>query len=288
MNTFSGVNKFNGPPSFFNFFESNLQVSLVSMSISVPNRDTTTIVVVSTELMENKVRVSNASNVVGSIRSMLNGPLKVGLVSMGVSVPDGNVSIIFSDSTFKVSNSVRGKSRGQIELLSGLGKLFGFLVGLLGFNRDETPFKVGLVNIVPLGDWVVVSGGCSLNMNAFVGVSKSDSPVVSTLVVKVNLQVSLVSMSISVPSRDTTTIVGVSTELMENIVGISNASNVVSSVWASDDGPLKVCLVSMGASVPDGDVSIIFANATFEVSNSVRVEGRDNKDFSSRVGEFEW
>jgi len=75
---------------------------------------------------------------------------------------------------------------------------------------------------------------------------------------------------------------------MENIVRISNASNVVSSVWASDDGPLKVCLVSMGASVPDGDVTIIFANSTFEVSNSVRVEGRDNKDFSSRVGEFEW
>jgi len=288
MNTFSGVNKFNGPPSFFNFFESNLQVSLVSMSISVPNRDTTTIVGVSTELMEDKVRVSSASNVVRSIRSILDGPLKVCLVSMGVSVPDGDVSIIFANSTFEVSNSVWGKSRGQIELLSGLGKLFWFLVGLLGFNRDETPFKVGLVNIVPLGDWVVVSGGCSLNMNAFVGVSKSDGIVVSTLVVKVNLQVSLVSMSISVPSRDTTTIVGVSTELMENIVGISNASNVVSSVWASDDGPLKVCLVSMGASVPDGDVSIIFANATFEVSNSVRVEGRDNKDFSSRVGEFEW
>jgi len=288
VNTFSRVNKFDSPPSFFNFLESNLQVSLVSMSVLVPDRDTTTIVVVRTKLMEDKVGVSRTVNIVGSVGSGRNGPLEVCLVSMGGFVPSSDMSIIFTNAIFEMGNNVISKSALDVALLPGLGELFRFLVVLLGFNRDEAPFKVGLINIVPLGDWVVVSRGGSLNVNTLVGMSKSDGPEVSTLVVKMNLQVGLVPMSVLVPDRDTTTIVVVSTKLMEDKVGVSRTVNMVGSVGSPRNGPLEVCLVSMSASVPNSDMSIIFTNAIFEMGNSVWVKGRDNVDFLSGVCEFEW
>jgi len=288
VNTFSRVNKFDGPPSFFNFLESNLQVSLVSMSVLVPDRNTSTIVAVSTKLMEDKVGVSHTLNIVGSIGSVRNGPLEVCLVSMGAFVPSSDLSIIFTNSTMEMSNNVISKSALDVALLPGLSELLRFLVVLLGFNRDEAPFKVGLINIVPLGDWVVVSSGGSLNVNTLVGMSKSDGPEVSTLVVKMNLQVSLVSMSVLVPGRNTSTIVVVSTKLMEDKVGVSCTLNIVGSIGSTRNGPLEVCLVSMSASVPNGDLSIIFTNSTMEMGNSVWVKGRDNEDFLACVSEFEW
>jgi len=207
---------------------------------------------------------------------------------MSAFVPNSDVSIIFTNSTGKMSNNVVSKSTLEVELLSGLSEVFWFLVGLLGFNRDKAPFKVGLINIVPLCDWGVVGGLCSLNVNTLVGMSKSDGPIISTLVVKINLQVGLVSMSVLVPSRDTSTIVMGSTKLMEDKVGVSHAGNMISSIWSSVDSPLKIGLVSMSASVPNSDVSIIFTNSTVKMCNSIWVEGRNNVDFLSRVGKFEW
>jgi len=98
------------------------------------------------------------------------------------------------------------------------------------FDWNESPFKVCLVDIVPLCDWGVVGGLCSLNVNTFSIVNKFNSPPSFFNFLESNLQVSLVSMSVLVPSRDTSTIVIGSTKLMEDKVGVSSTVNIVGSI----------------------------------------------------------
>jgi len=151
-------------------------------------------------LMEDVVRVNSTCNMVSSIWARCDGPLKVGLVSMSVSIPDGNLGIIFGSTSLQVGNSIWGESTDKVELLSLVGELFGFSVSFVGFNWNEGPFEVSLVNIVPLGDGVTISMGSILDMYAFSRMSKSDRIPISTFMIKVNLQVSLVSMSVLVPN----------------------------------------------------------------------------------------
>jgi len=69
------------------------------MSVLVPNRNSSSVVMVRTMLMEDEVRINSTSNVIGSIRSRNDGPLHVGLMSMSVLVPDGDLSIIVGVTT---------------------------------------------------------------------------------------------------------------------------------------------------------------------------------------------
>jgi len=104
VNTASGVNKGNSVPTSANITEVNLQVSLVSMCVLVPERDFSTIVAVGTELVQYEVRIDGRTQVVIAIVSGSEGPLQVGLMTMSVLVPTRNFGIVMSGSTKDMSN----------------------------------------------------------------------------------------------------------------------------------------------------------------------------------------
>jgi len=91
----------------------------VAVGVLVPNRDSTIVIMVRTKLVEDEVGVNSRLDVVVSIRSLADGPLEIGLVSMGVLVPTCDWGIIVSDSTLQMSNWA--KSALKEESLSMFG-----------------------------------------------------------------------------------------------------------------------------------------------------------------------
>ena len=78
----------------------------MSVGVLVPDGNVSIIVVVSTMLMEDEVGVNAGLDVVGSIRTVGESPLEIGLVTVGVLIPDGNWGVITGNSSLQVGNSV--------------------------------------------------------------------------------------------------------------------------------------------------------------------------------------
>jgi len=156
MNTFSGVGKFEGIPSSTKFFKFKLEITLVAMSGLVPQGNSTIVFAVGSMLMNYKVCVNCGFNVVMAIGGIGHFPLEIVLMTVGGSAPDGNFGFIVGSSTMNVSNSVISKMTYKITSFSALGEFFGALVVLLLLDSNKSPFKVCLVNIIPLGNVGVV------------------------------------------------------------------------------------------------------------------------------------
>ena len=120
VNTFSGVDKSDGPPFTSFVVELDLQVSLVSVGVLVPDGNVSVVVAVGTMLMEDEVWINAGLDEEVSSRGVSDGPSKVGLVSVGVLVPAGNWGVITSNSSLQVGNW--SKLTLKEEWLSTLGK----------------------------------------------------------------------------------------------------------------------------------------------------------------------
>jgi len=157
----------------------------VAVGILVPNRDSTIVFMVRTKLVEDEVGVNSRLDVVGTIRSMGESPLEIGLVSMGVLVPTCDWGIIVSNSSLQMSNWA--KLTLEVESLSTSCKVVWAAPVLLVLDRNKSPLQVCLIDVVPLGDWGSIGSSGTINMNTFAVVDESDGPPFTSLVVELDL-----------------------------------------------------------------------------------------------------
>jgi len=181
----------------------------MTMSSLVPEGDGTIVLVVGSELVNDKVGVDDRFNVVVSIASFRNLPFKVVLMTMSVLAPKGDLSFVVGSTTKDVSYSVGGEFALKVERFVGLREFLWLFVVPLWFlvNSLELPLKVVLVNPIPLVDGCVVMGGGTKNVNILSGVDKFNAVVTISTVVEVHTAVTLVSMSGTVPKGDGSSIV---------------------------------------------------------------------------------
>jgi len=117
MNTLVRMNKMNGMPTITTVVEVYTQVSLVSMGSFIPQVNVAIILAVCTQLVEDKMGINGGLDEITTIRSRGKSPLQVVLVSVGASVPNGDVGFIVGSSTMNVSNGGRSNSRNEKESL---------------------------------------------------------------------------------------------------------------------------------------------------------------------------
>jgi len=275
VDAFSRVNKFDGIPTVAKFVKFHLNVTLVAMSSLVPEGDSSVVFAVGSKLVHGKVGVDACFKEVVSTTSFRKFPFEVILVTMSILAPEGDLSFVVSSSTKDVSNSVRGKFALDVESFVALGEFLGLFVGLLYLlvNSLELPFKVVLVNPIPLVDGSVVVGGCTINMDILSRVNKFNAVVTISTVMEVHTAVTLVSMSGPVPESDGSSVVRVGSELVNYKVGVNCGLDPITTIWSTGQSPLQVILVSMSILAPNGKLSFIVSSSTKDVGNSVRCEG---------------
>jgi len=104
-------------------------------------------------------------------------------------------------------------------------------------SRHETPFKIVLVNGIPLSHCGVVCSRSSVNMDTLSTVLKADEPKPIAGMFEAYMQITLMSVSCFVPQRDCISVVGSRSSLVhdkvtiasrgdeENIIATRNAFN---------------------------------------------------------------
>jgi len=221
MDTFARVNKFDSIPTISEFVKFHLNITLVAMSSLVPEGDRRIVFVGCSLLMHDEVGINAALKEVVTTSSIRKFPFEVILVTMSVLAPNGDLSFIVSSASKDVCNSVVGEFALNVEGLVALDEVLWLFVGLLGFGRLELPFKVVLVNPIPLIDGSVVMGGCSQNVDILSRVYKFNAVVAISAIVEVHTAVTLVTMGGSVPKGDGSSVVRVSSLLVNNKVGVN-------------------------------------------------------------------
>jgi len=156
----------------------------------------------------------------------------------------------------------------------------------LAFNK--LPFEIRLLDPIPLVDSSVVVGGGSENMHEFAIVDESNAIPSTTAVVEVDLQVSLMSMSILVPEGNLTCIIAVGSQLVDDKVGINSRVNEVVPIGSLGNSPSEIGLMTMSVTVPDAEFGVVMGGSTKDMSNCVRGKLGNNKHLFSASCEVVW
>jgi hypothetical protein len=124
---------------------------------------------------------------------------------------------------------------------------------------DESPFKVWLINLVPLGDRGVV--GVGRNVKVFVTVGETDVPEIVSGRFESDLEISLVAMGGLIPCGDSRSIVIVGSKLMDNVSGVGCRGQVEVSrvVRARLNVPFEIGLIYPS---PSGNCGVVIRYAS--------------------------
>jgi len=209
VDIFSRMHESNVPIFTSRRFEGHLEVTLVSVCVLVPSGNFTTVVVVCPKLVHNIGRVDFAGNEEmsrGGCR--FNVPFEVILVHPSPSGDFGTIGGLSAKNMQKSTNLALNGEGGAISVLCPVGRSSGVSSSVTG--GEEPPFKVGLVDFIPLSDWSVVGRHCSLHVHIFATVDKLDKPGSVMGRFESNLDIGLVSVSGFVPKGDLSTVVLIS------------------------------------------------------------------------------
>jgi len=253
MEVLAAVSELDEPVFATSRLEGNLEVSLVSVGVFVPGGDLAAVVVVSSILVDDELGVSlrDDEEFARGLRSGFNVPLKVWLIDPG---PSANLGAIRSDSAEEVEEGAKLALNSDLDARE-VGRVVSVRIGTE--SGQESPFEVGLVNGIPLGDGGIVASLGTLDVYGLAAVNELDEPPSVTRGFETNLQVSLVSVGTLVPGGDSISVVGGSTLLVNDEISVNSGRDVENVVSARDalDVPLKVILIDP---VPGGDALAIF------------------------------
>jgi len=240
------VNETNIPVLATSRLESNLEVSLVTMGCFVPGGAWAAVFVVSPLLVNNELMVTfgDYEEMTRIVRAGFNVPFKVRLIDPR---PGANFASIGSVASKEVEESAKLALNCDTNAMEVCRIVVG---GVSTKSRQESPLEVGLRNGVPLSDIGIVGSQTTLDVHALTAVNETNVPPTIARRLETNLQVSLVTVGVLVPGGDRTSVVGVTTLLVNDEISVNGGGDEEYVVMTRNalEVPLEVGLINIGPS----------------------------------------
>jgi len=221
-------------------------------------------------LVHHEVGIDRRAEEVIAIWTLLNSPSEVGLVTMGVTIPNADLGCILSSTTMDMGNCMGGTLADNPNLSAASGEAVRVCVRTR-VHRNKSPMEIGLTDVLPLGNGGIISSSSTMNVYTGARVNERKRPETTSNIPKVDLQISLVSMGISVPQGNFTTVVVVRAMLVHHEAWVDGRLNEKGSIGSRSKSPLQIALVSVGVSIPTTHFSTIKGLPTMNMSNRTKL-----------------